>query len=447
MLYSGGFVYPNRTQEPSLTDLMQISELVLTEELQLDRAGDLFGWLRSQGCKAAGTGNAFEGQSAPWFTALHRAIIELPGDTAPSNQRNQLIKLLVTKAYADVNAPDSTGVTPLQCAAQQHNHDAAAILLQFCADPNNTGGIKQAMTARGLHHSPSSKPAPTVPIKTKIPSSPRRTVKVVGTRKDEPQVAARHTVAGIVQEQAKTTASQNQLVGAGDSPLRIAAVSDDVKMVKLLLEYKATPEVQDEWGNISPSVFKVIREFGGNVGKHEIHVVPSEAKATTTELSPFLDKIRQMSEDRLLLETGPASPSKPLGNLSPQAAARAYTRQMELLVHAEQIKAENLALEQASAATSVRKSEEKHVSNKAMSEVEEMLARRHRASGTSAIRKSLDDHDVKQAAKEEEEATARILAEAEAQVKKEREAHKQESWADQQIDDMLSRRNRVRSYN
>ena len=58
-----------------------------------------------------------------------------------------------------------------------------------------------------------------------------------------------------------------------------------------------------------------------------------------------MERLRQMSADRLLLEAPPA-PQKPLGGLSPEAAARAYTRQADLLQAAAKIKQEHILLEE-----------------------------------------------------------------------------------------------------
>lgn len=69
----------------------------------------------------------------------------------------------------------------------------------------------------------------------------------------------------MIEEEAKNTAQDEQLSGEGFAPIRMAALDGHVEMVKLLLEHKAAPEVQDEWGFISPEVFQVIREFGGKV--------------------------------------------------------------------------------------------------------------------------------------------------------------------------------------
>ena len=76
----------------------------------------------------------------------------------------------------------------------------------------------------------------------------------------------------MIEEEAKNTVQEAQLSGEGFAPIRMAALDGHVEMVKLLLQHKATPEVQDEWGFLSPEVFQVIREFGGKVSIQHIHL-------------------------------------------------------------------------------------------------------------------------------------------------------------------------------
>lgn len=108
-------------------------------------------------------------QSQPWFTALHRATEERPGDTECPQERTALVSLLVSKAYADVNAPDSSGVTPLQSAIKNKNLEAARILLEFCANPNSCGGIPNARINPDAHKTQIGSPkVPTLGCRSRL---------------------------------------------------------------------------------------------------------------------------------------------------------------------------------------------------------------------------------------------------------------------------------------
>jgi len=257
----------------------------------------------------------------------------------------------------------------------------------------------------------------------------------------------------MIEEEAKNTAQDEQLSGEGFAPIRMAALDGHVEMVKLLLEHKAAPEVQDEWGFISPEVFQVIREFGGKVGHIETLEAAKEC-SVAQDHGAFLDRLRQMSADRLLLEAPPA-PQKPLGGLSPEAAARAYTRQADLLQSAAKIKQEHILLEEADLAEQMfarHKTDEHEPSQKAVDEIDAMLANRGVAAGSAAIRSSNHESSVREAEREAEaqrkaeEEVQKMVEEMEATARAEREARRASNWADDQIEAMLQKRSHVKNY-
>ena len=101
------------------------------------------------------------------------------------------------------------------------------------------------------------------------------------------------------------------------------------------------------------------------------------------------------------------------------------------------------------------KTDEHEPSQKAVDEIDAMLANRGVAAGSAAIRSSNHESSVREAEAAEREAeaqrkaeeeVARMVEEMEAAARVEREARRASNWADDQIEAMLQKRSHVKNY-